>query len=537
MWGCLTQEICRMNALRPIGRVFASVLLVGMLGAGSQVSPAGGPPATGTAGVTTGGSETSGAETAAASAPDPRESVTEPSGRAKPNIVVIYADDIGYGDLGCYGAVKVRTPHCDRLAAGGLRFTDGHSVASVCTPSRYALMTGQYAFRRKGTGIASGVQGLLIDPGRATLPGMLRHAGYRTGVVGKWHLGLGTTPTDYNGRITPGPAEVGFDHAWILPATGDRVPCVWVENDRVVGLDPADPIQLDYRIQRGEPASFVQGIPRIGGQVGGRAALWKDDEMSFVIARQGREFIHRHREQPFFLFMATHNIHVPRAPNRRFLGQSDCGVRGDALVEFDWMVGQVLEQLDQDGLTRDTLVLLTSDNGGLNDDNGPDKVHGVGDPDATNGHLPNGPLRGTKGTVLEGGTRVPCLLRWPARVTPGVSHALVSQLDLFASFAALTGQTLKPGDAPDSENQLAAWLGQSPVGREFLVTQSNNGPPFALRQGTWKFIPNPGGKATPPRPALFDLAEDLGESKNLADANPERVAAMRRKLAEIVQAQ
>ena len=174
-----------------------------------------------------------------------------------PNIVLIYADDIGYGDLGCYGATKVKTPHCDKLAAAGLRFTDGHSVASVCTPSRYSLLTGEYAFRKPGTGIASGIKELLIDPQRTTLPSMLKGAGYTTGVVGKWHVGLGTAPTDYNQPIKPGPREIGFDYAWLLPATGDRVPCVWVENDRVVNLDPADPIQLDYSVKRGEPRSFV----------------------------------------------------------------------------------------------------------------------------------------------------------------------------------------------------------------------------------------------------------------------------------------
>src|SRR5262245_35387221 len=190
---------------------------------------------------------------------------------AKPNIVVIYADDIGYGDFGCYGATKVRTPNVDRLAAEGLRFTDAHSAASVCTPSRYALMTGEYAFRKRGTGIASGLQGLLIEPGRTTVASLLKNAGYMNGVVGKWHLGLGASPTDYNGEIKPGPLELGFDYSWIIPATGDRVPCVWVENHRVVNLDPADPIKLNYSVQRGDPESFVAGIPRIGSQTGGQA--------------------------------------------------------------------------------------------------------------------------------------------------------------------------------------------------------------------------------------------------------------------------
>ncbi len=450
----------------------------------------------------------------------------------KPNIVLIYADDIGYGDLGCYGATKVKTPNCDKLATGGIRFTDGHSIASVCTPSRYSLMTGEYAFRKKGTGIASGVQGLLIDPDRTTLPSMLQKAGYRTGVVGKWHLGLGTTPTDYNGAIKPGPREVGFDYAWILPATGDRVPCVWVENDRVVNLDPKDPITLDYTVMRGDKASFVNGVPRIGGQTGGKSALWKDDEMSLVIAEKSCAFIEKSKDKPFFLFMATHNIHVPRVPNAKFRGKSDCGVRGDAIVEFDWTVGQVLDKLDKLGLAENTLVVLTSDNGGINDDNGPDKVNGIGDPDATNGHKPNGVLRGTKGTVFEGGTRVPFVVRWPAKVKPGTSDALLSQMDLLASFAALTGQGIPKGQAPDSESHLDALLGTKKTGREFLVEQSNGGAPFGFRHGTWKLVPG-GPKAKEAGPALYDLATDLGETKNVAAANPDRVATMRAKLAEV----
>lgn len=450
----------------------------------------------------------------------------------RPNIVLIYADDIGYGDLGCYGAKKVKTPNCDKLAVGGIRFTDGHSVASVCTPSRYSMMTGEYAFRKKGTGIASGLQGLLIDTDRITLPSMLRKGGYRTGVVGKWHLGLGVTPTNYNEPIKPGPREVGFDSSWILPATGDRVPCVWVENGRVVNLDSQDPIRLDYTVKRGDKESFVGGIPRIGGQTGGKAALWKDNEMSFVIAEKSSAFIEENKDKPFFLYMATHNIHVPRVPNPKFKGSSECGVRGDAIVEFDWMVGRVLEKLDKLGLAKNTLVILTSDNGGINDDNGPDKVHGIGEPDSTNGHKPNGVLRGTKGTVFEGGTRVPFLVRWPAKVEPGTSGALMSQMDFLASFAALTGQEIPKGQAVDSENHLNALLGKTMIGREFLVEQSNNGAPFGFRHGTWKLVPG-GPRTREAGPLLFDLANDQGETKNIAAAHPEKVATMRGKLAAI----
>ncbi len=458
-------------------------------------------------------------------------------GEAPPNIVLIYADDIGYGDLSCYGATKVKTPHLDGLAAKGVRFTDGHSVAAVCTPSRYSLLTGKYAFRKAGTGIASGLEGLLIETDQTTLPSMLKGAGYATGIVGKWHLGLGTSPTNYNEQIKPGPNEVGFDYAWILPATGDRVPCVWVENDRVVNLEPQDPIKLDYKVRRGAPRSMVNGVPRIGEQLGGKAALWDDQEMSTVIAEKSCDFIKRQQAKPFFLFVSTHNIHVPRVPNPKFVGKSECGPRGDAIVELDWIVGQVLDQLEKQKLAENTIVIFSSDNGGILDNNGPDKIHGVGDPDATNGHLQNGVLRGTKGSLWEGGTRLPLIVRWPARVKPGTSDALISQVDFLASFAALTGQKIPAGHAPDSENHLDALLGKKSVGRETLIEQNNTGTAFGFREGNWKLLPGGGakGKAKGKNNAqLYNLAEDLSEQHDVAEKHPDRVAAMQAKLESIV---
>ncbi len=476
--------------------------------------------------------------------------------KQKPNIVFILADDIGYGDLGCYGATKVQTPNIDRLASQGLRMTDAHSGASVCTPSRYSFLTGEYAFRKKGTGIASGVEGLLIETNRTTVPSLLKRVGYNTGIVGKWHLGLGTTPTNYNGEIKPGPLEIGFDYAWIMPATGDRVPCVWVENHRVVNLDPADPIQLDYKVQRGEARSFVKGIPRIGEQLGGKAALWDDENLSMVIAEKSCAFIEQHKDRPFFLVVATHNIHVPRVPNPKFRGKSQCGVRGDAIVEFDWTVGQVLDKLDKLKLTDNTLVILTSDNGGLLDNNGPDTEHGIGSIDANNGHKFNGVLRGTKSTLWEGGTRLPMIVRWPSQIQPGVSDALVCQVDMLASFAALTSQPLAPADGPDSYNVLPALLGQKTATpcRDYLVEQNNTGALLALRHGPWKFFPGHGsekpaqskkpksGKPSAPgqvsdlppnTESLYNLSDDLAETQNIAAVHPEIVAEMAAKLAEI----
>ena len=459
----------------------------------------------------------------------------------RPNIVFILADDIGYGDLGCYGATKIKTPNCDRLAKEGLRFTDAHSPSAVCTPTRYAFMTGEYAWRKKGTGILPGTAGLIVEPGRATVPSMLKQAGYATGVVGKWHLGLGTTPTDYNTEITPGPLDVGFDYAWLLPATGDRTPCVWIENRRVVGLDPADPITLDYTINRGHPESYVNGIPRIGKQTGGKSALWKDDEIADVIARKGIAFIERQRDKPFFLYLATHDIHVPRVPNARFRGTSQAGVRGDAVHSFDWTVGQVLDALERLGLASNTLVIVTSDNGGVLDTNGPDSVNS-GTVETNNGHPHNGPLRAGKGSAYEGGTRVPFMVRWPGRVKPGVSAELLCHADMLATFAALTGQTLAGAAGPDSFDVLPALRGEAggkPC-RDHLV---EHGHTLAIRQGAWKLIPAAGGarRAGAARRAaaadqLFDLSKDPGETNNVAAQHPERVKEMAALLERVKQA-
>jgi hypothetical protein len=220
----------------------------------------------------------------------------------KPNIVLIYADDVGYGDLGCYGASRIRTPNLDRLAARGLRFTDGHAASATCTPSRYALMTGEYPWRRKGTGVLPGDAALIIEPARPTLPAVLRKAGYATGCVGKWHLGLGTGKIDWNGEIAPGPLEVGFGSSFVIPATGDRVTCVYVEGHRVFGLDPKDPIQVSYGAKVGDEATgrdhpellkmglshghdftIVNGISRIGYMTGGKSARWLDEDMADVL--------------------------------------------------------------------------------------------------------------------------------------------------------------------------------------------------------------------------------------------------------------
>ncbi len=475
--------------------------------------------------------------------------------QATPNVVILWADDLGYGDVSSYGATAIQTPHVDRLAREGLRLTDGHSAAATCTPSRYALLTGEYAFRKPGTGVLPGDAALVIEPGRATLASVFQRAGYATAVVGRWHLGLGTAGgPDWNGVIAPGPRELGFGYSFIMPATGDRVPTVYVENGRVVGLDPADPIRVSYKEaigdwptgkanpdrlkvhpSHGHDQTIVNGISRIGFMSGGRAALWKDEEMADVFTSQAVRFLEDNRSRPFFLFFSAHDPHVPRVPHPRFAGKTGLGPRGDAIAQFDACVGTIVSALDRLGLGRNTLVLLTSDNDPVADDGyRDDAVARLG------GHRPAGPLRGGKYSNFEGGTRVPLIVRFPGRVKAGVSSALVSQVDFVASFAKLLGQPLAPQDASDSENVMPALLGESRSGRETLVEQAGG---LSLRQGSWKYIePNDRpamNKQTntelgnAPLPQLYDLARDLGETRNLAAAQPERATRMRELLRQI----
>lgn len=458
---------------------------------------------------------------------------------SKPNIVFIVADDLGFGDTGCYGATKIPTPNVDRLGRQGLRFTDAHATSATCTPSRYAFLTGQYPWRKAGTGILPGDAPLIIDPRHATLASILKNAGYHTGVVGKWHLGLGGPGgADWNGDIRPGPNELGFDYSFIMAATGDRVPCVYIENHRVSGLDPKDPIKVSYRkpvgdeptgkehpellrmkLSRGHDGTIVDGISRIGFMTGGKAARWKDEDRADVLTGKAVDFIKQSANRPFFLYFATHDPHVPRVPHPRFVGKSGCGLRGDVIVEFDWCVGEIMATLDWLKLRDNTLIILTSDNGPVLNDGYAD-----GSVKELNGHKPAGPLRGGKYSIYEGGTRVPFIVRWPGRVRPGVSDALVCLMDLPASLAALTGGKIPPGDAPDSVNVLSALLGESKTGREKLV-EHDGGRAFGFRDGAWKFI-EPSKKPFPEHgiltvAQLFNLDGDLGESNNLETTEAE----------------
>jgi arylsulfatase A-like enzyme len=503
------------------------------------------------------------------------------AGGRKPNIIFILADDIGYGDLVCYGATTVKTPNVDRLAREGIRFTDAHAPAAVCTPTRYAFLTGQYAWRNPaGSSILSGEAPLAIDTNAATTPSLLKQAGYTTGIVGKWHMGLGKGDLDFNKEIKPGPLEVGFDYAFFFPATGDRVPCVFIENHKVVGLEANDPIRVSYKGKvgdeptgrehpellkmkpsRGHDNTIVNGISRIGWMAGGKAARWIDEEMADTLAKKAVAFIERSaapstastsspqavstsspqagstsspqagsgQGKPFFLYFATHDIHVPRVPHDRLKGKSLCGTRGDVIQQFDGAVGAVLAALDRLKLAEDTLVIVSSDNGGVMDDGYAD-----GAVQDANGHRCNGALRGYKGSLWEGGNREPFIARWPGRIKPGsTSDEMICLVDMLATFAAVAGLALPRDAGPDSFNVLPGLLGEAhdkPL-RDHLVMQTNGVNALAVRKGSWKLIParrgGPGtGKANPATQEtaqLYNLTDDLGETQNVAAQHPDVV--------------
>lgn len=441
-----------------------------------------------------------------------------------PNVIIIISDDVGWGDLGCYGATKTKTPHLDTLAKEGMRFTDAHASAAVCTPTRYSLLTGEYSWRKDASGlnkgVANGDSSLLIPVGSTTLPGIMKKAGYRTAAIGKWHLGFGTSKPDYNKDLSPGPLEIGFDEFFGFPATNDRVPTVYVRDHRVVGLDPADPIKYTYDAKEaaaGDMKAYAAGRNRIGFMSGGKAALWKDETIADTLTQEVVGFIERNKEKPFFLYFAPHDVHPPTIPHPRFNDTTTLGNRADMLSELDWSVGEIMKTLDRLSLTKNTLILFSSDNGAT--------------PTNEDGHLPNGPWRGKKSQLWEGGHREPFIARWPGHIAPGTtSDDLVCLVDLTATAAALIGEKLPEGVAPDSFNLLPTLLSKpESIKRDSLVVMSGSGD-LAIRQGQWKYIPDlavADGWSSParkpgqaPKPGLYDLATDKGEKTNLAQEKP-----------------
>lgn len=473
--------------------------------------------------------------------------VQEEQPEKKPNIVFIYLDDLGYGDVSAYKSGTLQTPNMDILANGGLRFTNGYASSATCTPSRYALLTGTYPWRNQNAKILPGTAPLIIDTTQMTIPRMLKGQGYETAVIGKWHLGLGAGFVDWNQEIAPNPNHVGFDHSHILAATQDRVPTVYIENGRVVNLDPNDPISVDYdKNFEGEPTaisnpemltmkwhhghnnSIVNGIPRIGYMKGGQSAKWSDVDMADHFLEKGKAYIKEKSksDQPFFLFFPMQQPHVPRTPHPRFEGKSGMGPRGDALLEADWVIGELYKILEEEGLLENTLIVFSSDNGPvLNDGYYDDAVEKLGS------HTPAGPFRGGKYSLYEAGTRVPFVTYWKGKIQPGVSDALVTQIDLLASFAALVGSE---DTGPDSQNLLDAFLGKSQQGRGAFVMEAYT--KTALRAGDWIMIPPYPGPAVEknvniemgnsPDYQLYNLKDDPGQKTNLAQSNPVKLKEM-----------
>lgn len=469
----------------------------------------------------------------------------QPSKNEQPNIVIIYLDDLGYGDVGAYGATELKTPNMDRLVNEGVKFTSGYASSATCTPSRYALLTGEYPWRVNAA-ILPGTAPLIIDTDQPTIPKMLKKKGYQTGIVGKWHLGLGNGNVDWNQEITPGPNQLGFDYSYILAATQDRVPTVYIDNGKVDNLDPNDPIAVSYEENfEGEPTgkdnpelttmkwhhghnqSIVNGVPRIGYMKGGEAAKWNDIDMADHFLEKAKAYVASHKDAPFFLYYALQQPHVPRTPHPRFVGASGMGPRGDVIVEADWVIGEFLKELETQGILENTLIVFTSDNGPvLNDGYYDNAVEKLGE------HTPAGGLRGGKYSLFEAGTRVPFSVYWKGKITPKTSDALVCQIDLYASLAELAGAESK---LPDSQNLLSTFLGKSEKGRDQLIIEA--GGRTALRKGDWAFIPPYSGAAVNTQVnielgndesyQLYDLKNDLGQQHNIAEENPEKLEELK----------
>ncbi len=482
-----------------------------------------------------------------------------------PNVVLIYADDLGYGDVGCYGATKVKTPNIDRLAKEGKRFTDAHSASAVCTPSRYALLTGEYPFRAMGGKGSWGplpiTSGLIVDTKALTIGKVFKKKGFATACLGKWHLGFKKGKNNWKLPLRPGPQDVGFDYYLGVPVVNSAPPYVYVENDSYLGHDPADPLAYG-----GKPVSPTPTFPKeasrkspnkFGGALKAHK-LYDDEKTGALLTEKAVEWITENKKKPFFLYFPTPNIHHPCTPAPRFKGTSKCGLYGDFIHELDWMVGRILKCLDDNKLTDNTLVIFTSDNGGM--------LNLAGRIAMKAGHKMNGDLLGFKFGVWEGGHRVPFIARWPGKIKAGTkSDQLICQLDLLATFMALTNQGSGSLKGKDSINMLPALLGEpeKPL-RTGLVVAPRQPRNLAIRKGKWMYIgargsggftgskPNqhawggPGAvrfagsansdikngrlKKNAPPAQLYDLEKDPSQTRNLYRKNPEVVKQMEKLL-------
>ena len=495
-------------------------------------------------------------------------------GSGLPNVIIILADDLGMGDLSCYGATALKTPNVDSLAENGIRFTQGYATSATCTPSRYALMTGLYPMRNPNASVLPGNAPLIIEPTQQTLPRMFKNAGYATYAVGKWHLGLADGNQDWNKEIRPGLIDLGYDRSFIMAATNDRTPTVYIEDQRCVGLDSNDPLMVNYQQNfDGEPTgkshpelltkmtanfghddSIVNGIGRIGFQKGSKSAYWIDEDMADIFNGKAFGYVRQAAkdEKPFFLYYGLHQPHVPRVPHARFVGSTPLGPRGDTISELDWQVGELLSLLRELKIEENTIIIVSSDNGYILDDGYNDEAVELNE---KAGHAPGGNLRDGKYSRYDGGMHVPFLVQWKGTVKPGVSDAIVCQIDFLASFAKLTGQPLPQN--VDSIDTLDAFLGRSTTGRKELVLEAHRRPSF--RAENWYLVPPPinrlevrqlhsrygaqphlGPFVNPPNTQrqvtaeLFDLSIDPSQREDVAAKYPERVEEMTKRLEEIL---
>ena len=446
--------------------------------------------------------------------------------------------------MSSYGVGTLETPNIDKIANNGIRFTNGYASSATCSPSRYALLTGIYPWRNKKAKILTGAN-LIIDTLEMTIPKMLKTKGYETGIVGKWHLGLGDSKINYNEKITPGPNEVGFDHSFIMADTQDRVPTVYIENGYVVNLDPNDPIEVnfgnnDYGLPSGKKnpellsmmwhhghnSAIVNGVPRIGYMKGGEKAKWSDIDMADKFLDEAKKYIDKVKDSPFFLFYTLQQPHVPRTPHPRFEGSSGMGPRGDVIKEADWCIGELYSHLEKNNLLENTIIIISSDNGPvLNDGYYDDAVEKLGD------HTPAGRLRGGKYSLFEAGTRVPFITYWKGKTKPQVSDEIVSQIDFLNSFSSLLGSDIKSRDGVDLSGVFFNNIGN---GRDNLVIEAVKR--TALRSGNWAMIPPYNGPekntnvnielGNSKEYKLYNLENDLSQKNNLAKSNPEKLQEM-----------
>ena len=432
------------------------------------------------------------------------------------------------------------------LPHGGVCFTNGYATSATSTPSRYALMTGMYPWKNKDAKILPGDAPLIINENQFTLPKMMQQCGYVTGAIGKWHLGMGDGNVNWNETVKPGAKEIGFDYSCLIAATNDRVPTVYVENGDVVGLDPADPIEVSYEHNfEGEPTaishpemlkmqwahghnnSIVNGIPRIGYMKGGQKARWKDEDMADYFVDKVKNFVTEHKGAPFFLYYGLHEPHVPRAPHQRFVGKTTMGPRGDAIVEADWCVGELLAHLKKEGLLEKTLIIFSSDNGPVLNDGYKD-----GAPELAGDHLPAGGLRGGKYSLFDGGTHIPLFVYWKGKIQPVVSDALVCQVDILASLGSMIHADLPEG--LDSRNYLDAFFGKEQTARKDVVLEAQGR--MAYRSGDWIMMPPYKGSernltgnelGNLGEYGLFNVKADRTQQQNMAAQQPELLDSLK----------